>query len=239
LSNSITAILNKCRKFVQFNLPQACLLCGARVAGSMLCAGCAEDMPRLPRKVCPQCALPTHDGALCGHCLKHPPAFQHTVAVYAYAFPLDALVRHCKYGGDLAVTDWFADSLALEFSQARTNRPPPDLILPMPLHDMRLSERGFNQAGEIARRLAPILGIPWFAEGCRRIRNTPPQAGLDLKARRRNLRGAFQCDLDLTGKRVALLDDVMTSGASLDELAMTARKAGAAEVSAWVVARTL
>lgn len=239
MSNSITAILNKCRKFAQFNLPQACLLCGARVAGRMLCAGCAEDMPHLPRKRCPQCALPTHDGALCGHCLKHPPAFQQTVAVFAYAFPLDALVRHCKYGGDLAVADWFADSLALEFSQARANRPPPDLILPMPLHDMRLSERGFNQAGEIARRLAPVLGIPWFAEGCRRIRNTPPQAGLDLKARRRNLRGAFQCDLDLTGKRVALLDDVMTSGASLDELAMTARKAGATEVSAWVVARTL
>jgi ComF family protein len=109
----------------------------------------------------------------------------------------------------------------------------------MPLHETRLAERSFNQAGEIARRLAPVLDIPWLAEGCRRIRDTPPQAGLDLKARRRNLRGAFQCDLDLTGKHVALLDDVMTSGTSLDELAKTVRKAGAAEVSAWVVARTL
>jgi ComF family protein len=227
---------------MQFGLPQACLLCGARVTGRMLCAGCAEDMPRLPRERCPQCALPssahggdTHGGALCGNCLKRAPAFQATVAAHAYAFPLDALVRHCKYGGALAVTDWFAERLADELAGSAL----PDLIVPMPLHETRLAERGFNQAVEIARRLAPILGIPWTARGCLRIRDTPPQAGLDLKARRRNLRGAFRCDPDLAGRRIALLDDVMTSGASLDELARMARKAGATEVSAWVVARTL
>lgn len=235
MSNTFAHILNNCRRFVQSRLPQDCLLCGARVVGRMLCPGCAGDLPLLPRARCPQCALPTHEGALCGHCLKHPPAFARTVAVYAYAFPLDALVKHCKYGGALAVTDWFAAALARELDSSTL----PDLVIPMPLHDTRLAERGFNQAGEIARRLAPLLDIPWTPHGCARIRDTPPQAGLDLKARRRNLRGAFRCDLDLHGKRIALLDDVMTSGASLDELAKTARKAGAVEVSAWVVARTL
>jgi ComF family protein len=205
----------------------------------MLCAGCAADLPRLPSERCPQCALPTVDGAICGVCLKHPPAYARTVAVYAYAFPLDALVRHCKYDGALGVADWFADALAAQLSGITDDDRRPDLILPMPLHEARLAQRGFNQAVEITRRLAPRLQVPWLAEGCLRIRDTPPQAGLDLKARRRNLRGAFLCDLDLTGKHIALLDDVMTSGASLDELAKVVRKAGAADVSAWVVARTL
>jgi len=235
LSNLITTILNKCLNLAQSGLPQSCLLCGGRVVGSMLCTGCEADMPHLPRARCPQCALPSADGAICGHCLRRPPAFARTVAVYGYAFPLDALVKHCKYGGALEVTDWFADRLTAELAGA----PPPDLIVPMPLHPTRLAERGFNQAAEIARRLARRLEIPWSPEGCRRIRDTPPQAGLELKARRRNLRGAFTCDLDLTGKCVALVDDVMTSGASLDELAKVVRKAGAAEVHAWVVARTL
>lgn len=183
--------------------------------------------------------MPAADGAICGNCLKHPPAFTRAVAVYAYAFPVDALVRHCKYAGALGLTDWFADALASRLAEEFASGSRPELILPMPLHETRLAQRGFNQAVEIARRLAPRLKVPWLAEGCRRIRDTPPQAGLDLKARRRNLRGAFRCDLDLTGKHVVLLDDVMTSGASLDELAKVVRKAGAKDVSAWVVARTL
>jgi ComF family protein len=168
-------------------------------------------------------------------CLSHPPAFAATVAAHAYAFPLDALIKHCKYAGALALTEGFAQALA----RAVAERPRPDLLLPMPLHASRLAERGFNQAAEIARRLSARIQIPWLAAGARRLRNTPPQAGLDLDARRRNLRGAFLVDADLGGRRVALVDDVMTSGASLDELARAALKAGATDVSAWVVARTL
>jgi ComF family protein len=119
------------------------------------------------------------------------------------------------------------------------DQPSSDLLLAMPLHPKRLAERGYNQAAEIARRLAPRLGVPWRPDGLRRLRDTPPQAGLKLLARRRNLRGAFACDLDLSGRRVALLDDVMTSGSSLGELARCVKRAGAVEVEAWVVARTL
>lgn len=184
---------------------------------------------------CPQCALPTPGGEVCGTCLKHPPAFDHTLAVFAYAFPLDTLVQQCKYAGATSLTAFFAEHMAQRVSSETTL----DYLLPMPLHPARLAHRGFNQAAEIARRLSPRVGIPWLPDACQRVRNTPSQAGLDLKTRQRNLRGAFACNLDLNGKRVALIDDVMTSGSSLNELARAVRKAGAAEIQAWVLARTL
>jgi ComF family protein len=154
--------------------------------------------------------------------------------VYHYAFPFDALIQHCKYGGAQELADLFARALAHRLRSL----PLPELIVPMPLHAARLRQRGFNQALEIARRLGVLLNLP-CRHACRRLRDTPPQAGLDLATRKRNLRGAFVCDEDLTGKRIALVDDVMTSGSSLNELTKAARSAGAVEVSAWVVARTL
>jgi len=235
LSNQARFLLNSCLDIVHRLPSQPCLLCGTRVRRQALCPGCHDDLPYLPAGRCPQCALPVPGGGLCGGCLKHPPAFQHTVAVYTYAFPLDALVRHCKYQGALEVTDLFAQALAQQIQGHAL----PELLVPMPLHPARLAGRGFNQAGEIARRLARRLDLPWLAEACQRVRDTPPQAGLDLGARQKNLRGAFDCSNAIKGKRVALVDDVMTSGASLDALARAALKAGAAEVSAWVVARTL
>jgi len=221
---------------MQSRLPQACFLCGTRVVGQMLCAECAADLPLLTGAGCPQCALPTAHGEICGTCLKHPPAYDRTLAVFAYDFPLDVLVQQCKYAHVTALTGVFAEQMAQRIGQPD---PSIDYLLPMPLHPERLAQRGFNQAAEIARRLSPRLGIPWLPDACQRLRNTPSQAGLDLKSRQRNLRGAFACTIDLRGKRVALIDDVMTSGSSLDELARTARKAGAAEIHAWVLARTL
>ena len=234
MSNNFKTMLNSCTEFVQHGLAQPCVLCGARVRGSLICSACAADLPRLPAERCPQCALPSHGGAVCGSCLKRPPRFERGVAVYRYGFPLDVLIQHCKYGGAQELARLFAEALAQELA----DRPRPDLIVPMPLHPARLRERGFNQALEIARRLGHRLNLP-CRHACSRVRDTPPQAGLDLKARKRNLRGAFVCDEDLTGKRIALVDDVMTSGSSLNELAQAARRAGAVEVSAWVVARTL
>jgi len=235
LSIHIIELLNGCYEFVQSHMPHACQLCGATVRGDPLCPGCRNDLPQLPDARCPQCALPSPGGAVCGACLRRPPAFDRAEAVHAYAFPLDVLVRHCKYQGALEPTDLFARELA---GRVRS-RDRADVLIPMPLHPRRLGERGFNQAAEIARRLSRHLRIPWLPDACRRVRDTPPQAGLDLKARRRNLRGAFRCDADLTGQRVALVDDVMTSGASLNELARTVKKAGAESITAWVVARTL
>ena len=115
----------------------------------------------------------------------------------------------------------------------------PDFIAPMPLHPARLRERGFNQALEIARRVSNKSGIALLPGACKRIKDTPPQTGLPWREREKNIRGAFACELDLTGQHIAVLDDVMTTGATLNELARVLRKRGATEVSAWVVARTL
>jgi ComF family protein len=125
------------------------------------------------------------------------------------------------------LTEFFAARMA---ERIGVDRPAIDYLLPMPLHPARLAQRGFNQAAEIARRLSPRIGVFLAADACQRVRNTPSQAGLDLKTRQRNLRGAFVCNIDLSGKRVALIDDVMTSGSSLDELASVVRKSGAVEI---------
>ncbi|HMJ48980.1 MAG TPA: phosphoribosyltransferase family protein, partial [Burkholderiales bacterium] len=114
-----------------------------------------------------------------------------------------------------------------------------DYLIPVPLTTARLRERGFNQALEIAKLVSQKWGVSLLADACYRILDRPPQAGLPWKERAKNVRGAFVCQAELRGKKVALLDDVMTTGATLDELAKVVRKKGATEISAWVVARTL
>jgi len=179
------------------------------------------------------CALPTFNGGVCGRCLKRAPQFDRTVAVFAYAFPLDKLVQALKFGEQLLLSEALADRLA----QCIVHRP--DRIVPMPLHAARLKERGFNQSLELARRIAHKLDVPLLPNACERVRDTPPQSALKWKERDRNVRRAFVCTQDFAGKHVALVDDVMTSGASLNELAQAVRRVGAKEISCWVVARTL
>jgi ComF family protein len=215
-------------------VPPACLLCGARSTRS-LCPGCLADLPWHRQPQCPQCALPTPDGQLCGACLKHPPAFDRTHAALAYAFPLDRMIPRLKYHGQLAIAPVLGECLA----EAAAAAPRPDRLLAMPLHAKRIRERGFNHATEIARTVASQLGLPLDLESARRIRDTPPQMGLKHDARRRNVRGAFMCSGGVQGQRIALIDDVMTTGTSLDELAAALKQAGAVEVSCWVMARTL
>jgi ComF family protein len=234
LSNRIHDILNNCLVFVQRRVAQPCLLCLARSHAGLLCAGCAADLPRLPADGCPRCARPGTGGHPCGPCLIRPPAFDAARAVYRFAFPVDVLIHRLKYHADLAVAAWLAERMAEGWSAA----PRPDLLVPMPLHPRRLRERGFNQSALLAHHLGRRLGIRVDLDACRRVRDTPPQVGLPLAARRKNIRDAFACAADLGDRRVALVDDVLTSGASLDELARTVRRAGAAEVDAWVAART-
>jgi ComF family protein len=179
--------------------------------------------------------LPTTAGELCGQCLQQAPAFDRTLAVFTYDFPLDALIQALKYGHQLAVLAPLASALAQQALAA----PRPDVLIAMPLHPLRLRERGFNQALELTKIVAKNLDLPLLPHGAERIRATAPQVGLPWKQRAGNLRGAFACSLDLHGKHVAILDDVMTTGTSLHELALTLRQQGAREISAWVVARTL
>ena len=216
-------------------LPQECLLCAAPAGNALLCPPCVAGLPRLPARVCPVCALPSPEGQRCGACLAAPPHFDATVAAFLYGFPLDRLVQALKYQHRLALAAWFAEALL-----AAT--PPPgryDLLLPLPLAPLRLGERGFNQALEIARPLARAMALPLALDCCLRRGDSPPQAGLPWRARQRNVRGVFEARRDLTGKSLLVVDDVMTTGASLNELARTLKKQGAVRVGNWVVARAV
>ena len=211
---------------------QDCLLCGEESGRELLCAACIAELPALPES-CPRCALPSPAAAVCGSCLNGPPHFDATLALWRYEFPCDTLVQALKYRARLALAGFFARSLA--------SRPLPevDVVLPMPLHPKRLAERGFNQALEIARGLARNLGRPIAPRGVLRVKDTLPQTELPYEERAKNVRGAFLCKLDLSGASVAVLDDVMTTGATLNELARALKRAGATRVENLVIARTV
>ncbi len=219
-------------------LPQDCFLCAAAAGNDLLCKACANDLPRLPGFCCPVCALPTPLGETCGACLKQAPHFDATHSCFSYLFPVDRLVQALKYRHRLVVSAFLANALA-EALAPPPHPPPADLLLALPLSAQRLRQRGFNQALEIARPLARRLGLPLLLDGYTRVIDTAPQASLPWKERHRNIRGAFECALDLTGKAVIVIDDVMTTGATLNEFARTLKKHGAARVSNWVAARAL
>jgi len=215
-------------------LPETCVLCASSsTVGLRFCAPCFATLPRIGASRCRVCALPLTSGELCGRCTNHPPHYDGVRAPYAYVFPLDALIHAYKYRGDLSLAPALADALT------DAGAPQVDALVPMPLSAARLRERGFNQAQELARIVGRRLRLPVLSRACRKVKDTPPQAALEWSARKRNVRGAFVCDADLSGYRVAIVDDVMTTGATLDELARVIKRAGAVEVQGWVVARTL
>lgn len=233
MSNWKAAIVDQCSRLAQHAVPWSCLLCGAATLQTRICGPCDATLPRLPAAHCATCALPLTGGTTCGACLDHPPPYDSVSAPYAYAFPVDALIHAFKYGGTLSIAPALASRLGSAASATV------DALIPMPLAAGRLRERGFNQAHELARLAGRRLGVPVFAHACRKVADTAPQAALPWNERARNVRGAFVCDADLTGLSIAVVDDVMTTGATLGELARNLKRAGAVHVSGWIVARTL
>lgn len=228
----LSTLLDICARKARAWVSEDCVLCGAESGPELLCPACLAELPALPES-CPRCALPSPGASVCGSCLSKPPHFDGTLALWPYEFPCDRLVQALKYRARLALAGFFARALA--------SRPLPeiDLIVPMPLHPRRLAGRGFNQALEIARGLARRVGRPIEPRGALRVKDTPPQTELPYEARAKNVRGAFLCRLDLSGASVAVLDDVMTTGATLNELARVLKRAGATKVENFVIARTV
>ena len=219
-------------------LPQRCELCAGVSGTALVCGACMRDLPWLPR-ACPVCALPS-GGSVCGHCLSDPPPFDATIAAFSYAFPVDRLIHSLKYQGRLAMAEWCADAIIARRELANSGvGSRPDRLIALPLAVLRQRERGYNQALEIARVIGARTGVPLLSRGLSRVRATPPQAALPWTERAKNVRGAFACELDLSGLTVALVDDVMTTGASLAEAAKILQASGAVSVESWVVARTL
>ncbi len=214
--------------------PAGCLVCGERAGNDDLCPACVRELP-WNRCACPRCALPLPAPApACGHCQRRPPPLTETRAAFLYAHPLDRLLPRLKFHRDLAA----GRACALHMAEALADAPRPGALVPLPLHPARLRERGFDQALELARPLAKALDLPLLDRALLRVRDTAPQSRLDAPARRRNLRRAFAIRPGVTlPAHVALVDDVMTTGATLHAAADTLLRAGVTRVDAWVGAR--
>jgi len=214
-------------------LPFRCQVCGERGAADDLCALCRCALP-WNRHACRRCGLPLPQAEpACGHCLQQPPPFSATRAALVYAFPLDRLLLRFKFHGDLAAGRLLADL----FCEQLGDGPLPQALLPVPLHRARLRERGYDQALELAKSIAKRIDVPLHRKHLRRVRRTARQSELGLAARQRNLRGAFAVAGESLPRHVALIDDVMTTGATLRECAQTLLRSGVERVDVWVIAR--
>ncbi|MHC1480759.1 ComF family protein [Frateuria aurantia] len=215
---------------------RVCCLCGAPgLDGLDLCGACLADFP-FNHSCCACCGLPTAVALpRCGRCQRRPPAWHQTWAPFRYEWPLAPLETRFKFGADLAAGQ------LLGSLWARQPRPQelPEALIAVPLHRSRLRQRGYNQAWELARILSRQLGVPLLASGLRRSRATEPQTGLGALQRRRNLQGAFVANLKkgTWPAHLALVDDVMTTGATLQACSEVLCRAGVGRVDVWVLAR--
>ncbi|MDB5814381.1 MAG: phosphoribosyltransferase [Rhodocyclales bacterium] len=214
--------------------PQDCFVCGGRAGEVAICAACAKELPWLDADSCPVCALPTPGAQQCGQCQRRTPHFDATLAAFVYTHPIREMVLALKFGPVFAVRDVLVGGLLTALGDVHA-----DVIVPVPLHPRRIAERGFNQSVELARGVGRALRIPVENGLVVRDIDTPHQAGLPIRQRRKNVRGAFRCVAPIAGSHVLVIDDVITSGASLDELAQTLKFAGATRVTNLLVARTL
>lgn len=223
-------------------LPSTCALCGA-LGDAVVCPPCHAHYVAPHRTRCPACANPLSglDTGMCAACLAAAPEFDATIAAVDYGSPLDGLVLQLKFGARLALAPWFAQMLR-DAVLARPGPALPDVLCPVPLGPRRLVERGFNQALEIARPLAASLGIELGARLALRAQDTAAQSGVAPAQRRQNVRNAFTVAdawiARIDGRHVGVVDDVMTSGHTLGELAATLKRNGAARVTNFVFART-
>lgn len=212
--------------------PRECLLCQQSTGEAYFCAACLTRLPRAG-PACRRCAGPAQPGRPGGCCQAPPPPWRHAWMPWRYAWPLDRLVVGVKFARRLAWARALGELLAAELPADCA-----DVVVPVPLHPWRLAGRGFNQAQEIAAPIARHLGLSLRPELVRRVRATRPQSSLSAAERRDNPAGAFSVRAGvLSGRRVLLVDDVVTTGATAAALATAVVDAGAAEVAVAAVAR--
>ena len=222
-------------RILEYVFPRYCCLCGDPTTSiTNFCHGCLGDLPWI-EYACRRCAMPLESTRVCGVCQRSAPFYARSVAALRYSWPVNRIVHAVKYQGQLDAVDTLAALLALRIEDQIARMP--QRLIPVPLHPRRLRARGFNQSLELARRLAKRFHVVVDSDSVIRRVDTQPQTDLDSVQRRRNLRGAFAATGPINCKRVAIVDDVMTSGATCDELAKTLVGAGVVEVDVWAVAR--
>ena len=213
--------------------PARCQYCGCTTPDLPICKDCHAALP-WNDPACPRCALPQIHPSPCPACLARAPHFDSAWCAFRLESPIRQSIHGLKYHARLLQARMLGELMASALA-ARDHWP--ELLIPVPLHHRRLFRRGYNQALEIARPIAASGRIRLWPDAVRRIRATTDQIGTSASQRRRNVRGAFVADTGMAGRSVALLDDVMTTGATLNELARVCRKAGATHIEAWAVAR--
>jgi ComF family protein len=228
----------------QWLYPPRCLLCGhpgqkQGAAAVDLCHHCQSQLP-LNQHVCCCCALPLpkeiSSGAVCGRCQKKPPAFDASISLFRYEQPAVWLVQQLKFNDRLAHAKLLGDMLTNKIHSLDER---PQCIIPVPLFKQRLRQRGFNQSVELAKPVAKRFGIPLELAFVKRVRSTESQTGFDAKQRRKNIKGAFSVVKPIPYNHVVILDDVVTTGSTVDELARVLKKAGVKRVDVWSIARAV
>jgi ComF family protein len=205
-----------------------------------ICPACWQELPWLDN-VCRTCAAPVIQPSTsphCGKCLQKQPLMRITLAAVQFVQPVQALLYALKFSQKHFYAETFSAILLAKIISSYQQQPLPEILLPIPLHNKRLRQRGYNQVLEIAKPLAKQLAIPLRANLAKRIRYTPPQAQQPLRERERNLKYAFAIEKNVTGRRIALIDDVYTTGATIQACCAALIQQGAATIDVWCCART-
>lgn len=219
--------------------PPRCVLCGeAGHMGHDLCIHCVEQLP-VNNSACNQCALPLPANAghaTCGRCQREQPFYDRSWSLYRYEQPVIWLIQQLKFQEKLSYARLLGNLFVRELIQL-ADEDKPQCILPVPLFERRLRERGFNQSIELARPVAKHLAVPIMLNDVVRLSATPPQTGMNAKARKKNIRGAFAVARPLSFEHITIVDDVVTTGSTVNELARVLKQAGVRRVDVWSVAR--
>ncbi len=220
--------------------PRHCVFCSLPSQRDYhVCHHCETLLPEL-KTACKCCglSLPSNQsGLICGQCLKTPPHFDRTYALFPYQLPLSHLIKQMKFHHTLLYAELFGELICTQLNGWYDKEPLPQAILPVPLHQQRLRQRGYNQAIEIAKPIKHHCKLPLLKTICHRHRATQAQSDLKMNQRKQNIAGAFQTLAPLHYQHLAIIDDVMTTGHTVNELARVLKSAGVARVDVWCVAR--
>jgi len=213
-----------------------CFLCSSLCCGhEMICRACLDDL-KLNTNACSACAKPNTASRLCAGCLNQPQTFiDNTWSLFQYLYPVNRLIQHMKFNQGLNIANHLGGMLSKLLPNESSALP--DCIMPVPLHSSRLISRGYNQSVEIARPLSRQLGVKLDISSCKRVRATAPQADLPAKKRKQNVRNAFSVSKKINYSHVLLVDDVITTGSTINELARMLSLAGVEQIDALTVAR--
>lgn len=219
------------------NSAPLCILCHNAGATPHLCPGCAADMAQLamPENVCPRCAGKSVNGAICGKCQKNPPHFDRLWASYRYEAPLNHLIRRWKFTPDAQFSGCLK-TLMLARAPLWLPEEPCAAVLPVPLSAARLLARGFNQSRELARAVSGSLNLPLLPAHALQRQHRPPQSSLNRENRLKNLKDSFSLQIGEIPPKILLIDDIVTTGATLDEIARVLKKSGVGSIFAWTLA---